>query len=158
MDQCCLFHLTCAQGNGFYSPPPPSTGDTPFEAQLFMNRQMQLFMKLIIEEKWIRRGRGREREWGKGLKRYRERRQRQRDVFFSYRIVNHKPADQWRAGLLTLFCFHSSHFPSTFLSFSSAFSTSTMVTSFTVHSALYLPPPSQVSLLPWQQQTSEWII
>lgn len=158
MDECHLFHLTCAQGNGFYSP-TPSTGDTPFEAQLFMNRQMQLFMKLIIEERWIRRGR--EREWGKGLKRRQGKKaetKREMFFFFFYRIVNHEPVDQWRAGLLNLFCFHSSHFPSTFLSFSSAFSTSAMVTSFTVHSALYLPPPSQVSLLPWQQQTSEWII
>ena len=143
------------------TPPPPSAGDTPFEAKLFINRQMQLFMKLIIEEKWIRRGR--EREWGKGLKgRWGKKAETKRCCpfffFFFNRIVNNShQLTNGGDGLLTLFCFHTFHFPSTFLSFSSAFYTSRMVTSFTVQFPLYLPPPSQVSLLPWQQQTSEWI-
>lgn len=76
--------------------------------------------------------------------------------FFFNRIVNNShQLTNGGDGLLTLFCFHTFHFPSTFLSFSLAFYTSRMVTSFTVQFPLYLPPPSQVSLLPWQQQTSE---
>lgn len=44
-------HMRTGEWVLFLQPPPPSAGDTPFEAKLFINRQMQLFMKLIIEEK-----------------------------------------------------------------------------------------------------------
>lgn len=157
MDQCCLFHLTCAQGNGFYSP-PIKHGGHPIWSSIIYEQTDAAFYEVNNWRKMNPKGEGEGEGVGERTEEIQGKKAETKRCFFSYRIVNHKPADQWRAGLLTLFCFHSSHFPSTFLSFSSAFSTSTMVTSFTVHSALYLPPPSQVSLLPWQQQTSEWII
>lgn len=123
MDGCFLFHLTWAL---IHTHTDTHTRDTPFKAQLFMNGHMQLFMKLIIEERWIRGER--EKVRGRTEKNTGKREQRQRgggsgDAY-------HKPNQNGglvSSPLLSLhhlyFCSHLSHCRLTFLSSHHLFST-----------------------------------